>query len=197
MVRQGEITCLISVDVYTMGVDFPNVKTLFMARPTLSPIRYMQMIGRGLRGPAFGGTEYVNVVDFADQVETHEILSGRIMNYVSADKWEDERGKKIRLLDHLLRKMQHDKPTSVRNKMYEKPGLYCVVTVGGNLIKGRHWKWVLDVGNTIEKGIREDSVKYTDVVYYIKENDDEVADKALKLLRIADIENLYEDLYSK
>lgn len=197
LVRQGEITCLISVDVYTMGVDFPNVKTLFMARPTLSPIRYMQMIGRGLRGPAFGGTEYVNVVDFADQVETHEILSGRIMNYVRADKWEDERGKRIRLLGRLLERMQHNKPTSTRGKMDGKSGLYCAVTAGGNLIKGRHWKWVPDVGYIIGKGIREGSIKYTDVVYYIKENNDEMADKALKLLRIADIENLYDDLYSK
>ena len=190
MVRQGEITCLISVDVYTMGVDFPNVKTLFMARPTLSPIRYMQMIGRGLRGPAFGGTEYVNVVDFADQVETHEILSGRIMNYVRADKWEEERQKRMRLIDRLLKRIKESKPTSVRNQMYGKPGLYCVATAGGNTIKGRHWKWVHDVGNTIEKGIREGAIKYTDIIQYIQEGDEEKADVALKLICIANIENL-------
>jgi superfamily II DNA or RNA helicase len=57
----GEIQVLISVNIYTMGVDFPDVQTLFMARPTLSPVLYSQMKGRGLRGPAFKGTKHSDI----------------------------------------------------------------------------------------------------------------------------------------
>lgn len=37
-----------------------------MVRPTLSPVLYEQMIGRGLRGPKMGGTQSCLVVDFAE-----------------------------------------------------------------------------------------------------------------------------------
>ena len=68
--RQGEIDVLISVNMYLMGVDVPKIETLFIARPTLSPIIYIQMVGRGRRGPAFGGTSEIFVVDFTTQVKT-------------------------------------------------------------------------------------------------------------------------------
>lgn len=37
-----------------------------MCRPTLSRILYEQMVGRGLRGPAMGGTPHCEIVDFTD-----------------------------------------------------------------------------------------------------------------------------------
>lgn len=82
--RAQEIDVLIAVNLYVAGVDFPGVNTLFMARPTLSPVLYMQMLGRGRRGPAFGGTETVHVVDFADQLETHGELRDRLMSLAIA-----------------------------------------------------------------------------------------------------------------
>jgi len=68
--NEGEIDILISVNMYLMGIDIPQIKTLFIARPTLSPIVYIQMVGRGRRGPAFGGTSEINVVDFTAQVKS-------------------------------------------------------------------------------------------------------------------------------
>ena len=89
--RRGEIDVLIGVNMYTTGVDFPSVNTLFMSRPTLSPLLYAQMLGRGRRGPAFGGTERVHVVDFADQLATHRELRERLMTAEREERYDEIR----------------------------------------------------------------------------------------------------------
>jgi superfamily II DNA or RNA helicase len=52
--------------VLTTGFDAPQVTHVIMARPTVSQVMYEQMLGRGLRGPKFGGTENCVVVDCED-----------------------------------------------------------------------------------------------------------------------------------
>jgi DNA repair protein RadD len=47
--RAGRLTALVSVGVLTTGVDLPNTDCLIVARPTLSPCLYVQMLGRGMR----------------------------------------------------------------------------------------------------------------------------------------------------
>lgn len=54
------------MQILTEGSDIPDVKTVFLTRQTNSDSLLMQMIGRGLRGPAAGGTAEVNIVDFHD-----------------------------------------------------------------------------------------------------------------------------------
>jgi superfamily II DNA or RNA helicase len=55
--------------VLTTGFDAPKVQAIVIARPTVSPVLYEQMIGRGMRGPRFGGTERCLVVDVADNIQ--------------------------------------------------------------------------------------------------------------------------------
>lgn len=57
---------LVSVGMLTEGVDVPDARTAFLARPTCSPILMRQMIGRVLRGPQAGGTSEAHVVHFRD-----------------------------------------------------------------------------------------------------------------------------------
>jgi DNA repair protein RadD len=45
----GELRWLVSVGVLTTGVDLPPVSCLVMARPTMSEILWVQMLGRGTR----------------------------------------------------------------------------------------------------------------------------------------------------
>ena len=47
--RTGQITALVSVGVLTTGFDAPVTDCLILARPTLSPVLYVQMLGRGMR----------------------------------------------------------------------------------------------------------------------------------------------------
>ncbi|WP_270771120.1 DEAD/DEAH box helicase [Intestinibacter bartlettii] len=59
----------INVQILTEGSDVPDIQTVFLTRQTNSEPLLMQMIGRGLRGKAAGGTETLNVVDFHDTWE--------------------------------------------------------------------------------------------------------------------------------
>lgn len=47
--RSGETQVLCNVDLATYGFDLPAISCIVLARPTLSVVRYLQMIGRGLR----------------------------------------------------------------------------------------------------------------------------------------------------
>lgn len=70
--KRGETKVLVNCDLLTQGFDAPKVRALYIARPTFSPNRYVQMVGRGLRGPKNGGTEtclIVNVVDTFEQFD--------------------------------------------------------------------------------------------------------------------------------
>ena len=64
--RAGAIKVLCNCEVLTTGFDAPQVTHVVMARPTVSQVLYEQMVGRGLRGPLFGGTETCVIVDCED-----------------------------------------------------------------------------------------------------------------------------------
>lgn len=64
--RKGDLDILINVNILTEGTDLPNVQSIFLARPTISPILMTQMIGRGLRGEKAGGTKEAFIVSFID-----------------------------------------------------------------------------------------------------------------------------------
>lgn len=64
--KRGETRVLVNCDLLTQGFDAPKVRALYVARPTFSPNRYVQMVGRGLRGPLNGGTDECLVVNVKD-----------------------------------------------------------------------------------------------------------------------------------
>lgn len=57
---------LCNVGVLAMGFDAPHADVVCVTRPTVSALRYEQMVGRGLRGPKNGGTERCLVLDVQD-----------------------------------------------------------------------------------------------------------------------------------
>jgi len=66
--RAGRVRTLCNYGVLTTGFDAPAIRALVIARPTASAVLYEQMIGRGMRGPVFGGTERCLVVDVVDNI---------------------------------------------------------------------------------------------------------------------------------
>lgn len=64
--RDGEIQVLFNFGILTTGFDAPGIDTVIIFRRSLddSSSLYAQMIGRGLRGPRFGGTEYCKIVHY-------------------------------------------------------------------------------------------------------------------------------------
>ena len=64
--KHDKLDVLVNVNILTEGFDDPKVKTVFLARPTLSSVLMMQMVGRALRGPRVNGTDTANIVCFID-----------------------------------------------------------------------------------------------------------------------------------
>lgn len=64
--KRAELRVLCNCEVLTTGFDAPKVSHVVMARPTVSQVLYEQMVGRGLRGRVFGGTETCTILDCQD-----------------------------------------------------------------------------------------------------------------------------------
>jgi superfamily II DNA or RNA helicase len=47
--RSGRLQIICTVNLFNEGIDIPEVNTLFLLRPTQSPVVFQQQIGRGLR----------------------------------------------------------------------------------------------------------------------------------------------------
>lgn len=62
----GELDVLCACDILNEGWDCPAVEVLFMARPTLSKIIYLQQLGRGTRKSPATGKTCLYVFDFVD-----------------------------------------------------------------------------------------------------------------------------------
>jgi len=69
--KTGEIEFLFNYGVLTTGFDAPKTDHIVILRPTTSSILYEQMVGRGLRGPKFGGTVSCKIVDFSGNIKRH------------------------------------------------------------------------------------------------------------------------------
>jgi DNA repair protein RadD len=66
--KDGELDFLFNFGVLTTGFDAPKTTRIVICRPTTSEILYEQIVGRGLRGPKFGGTDDCDIIDFADNI---------------------------------------------------------------------------------------------------------------------------------
>lgn len=66
--RSGDIQLLCNYGILATGFDAPKTDVVFISRPTQSVVLYSQMIGRGLRGPAIGGTAECNIIDVRDNI---------------------------------------------------------------------------------------------------------------------------------
>ncbi len=63
-VREKKASVLLTVDMASEGLDLPAVDALLLPRWTGSERLFWQILGRGLRGPASGGTEQVEIVTY-------------------------------------------------------------------------------------------------------------------------------------
>lgn len=90
LIRQfvdGDLQVLCNYGVLSTGFDAPKVDTVVVARPTKSAVLYSQMIGRGMRGPAVGGTKSCEVIEVLDvflQQAEQDVLFEDFSEY-----WED------------------------------------------------------------------------------------------------------------
>jgi len=92
--KDGKIDFLCNFGVLATGFDAPMTKCIAICRPTTSEILYEQIIGRGLRGPRFGGTEECTIIDFADNIRRlgRSLAYARFSDYWTTDQVEENSG---------------------------------------------------------------------------------------------------------
>ena len=66
--KNKDIKIIFNYGVLSTGFDAPGTEAILIARPTTSPIIYSQMLGRGLRGPKFGGKSECLLIDLKDNL---------------------------------------------------------------------------------------------------------------------------------
>lgn len=66
--QRGEIRVICNHSVLTTGFDAPKTDVVIISRQVFSAVRYMQMVGRGLRGEANGGTARCRIVTVMDNL---------------------------------------------------------------------------------------------------------------------------------
>jgi DNA repair protein RadD len=86
--KEGKLEFLCNYGVLTTGFDAPKTECIALCRPTTSEVLYEQIIGRGLRGPEFGGTQDCTIIDFADNIRR---LGPPLAYARFADFWSDEK----------------------------------------------------------------------------------------------------------
>ena len=59
--KRGDIQVLSNCEILTTGFDAPKITDIYLFRATNSPVLYKQIVGRGLRGAAFGGGDSCNL----------------------------------------------------------------------------------------------------------------------------------------
>ena len=70
--KDGELKVLTNYGVLSQGFDAPKTNAVFITRPTRSKVLYLQMVGRGMRGPENNGTDEVLIVNLIDNIVRHE-----------------------------------------------------------------------------------------------------------------------------
>ncbi|RBP45210.1 superfamily II DNA or RNA helicase [Roseimicrobium gellanilyticum] len=66
--QQGKIRVLCNHSVLSTGFDAPKTDMVLISRAVFSPVRYMQIVGRGLRGEKNGGTKLCRIVTVLDNL---------------------------------------------------------------------------------------------------------------------------------
>ena len=66
---KGDLQVICNFEILSTGFDAPKTDVVLISRPTFSIVLYAQMIGRGLRGPAIGGSKTCKIIDVKDNMQ--------------------------------------------------------------------------------------------------------------------------------
>jgi len=73
--RDGRVQVLCNAMVFTEGTDLPMTSCVVIARPTMNPALFVQMVGRGLRLWAAGGKTDCVVLDVVGATGRHRLAA--------------------------------------------------------------------------------------------------------------------------
>jgi superfamily II DNA or RNA helicase len=94
--KDGAIQVVCNCALLTEGYDFPGIAALVIARPTLSPALYMQMLGRGMRR-AEGKTDCLVIDVLGKQPDARrQVVLPHVIGIEAAPEDEGHAGKPLR-----------------------------------------------------------------------------------------------------
>jgi len=90
--KENQFDILINVNILTEGIDIPDIKSIFLTRPTTSTILMTQMIGRGLRRKGTGENKAL-IVSFIDNWDDKIYWENPEKVYINTDVVFDDKNK--------------------------------------------------------------------------------------------------------
>jgi len=89
--KSGKIRVLCNYDILSTGFDAPKVSTIIICRKIHSPVNFMQIVGRGLRGERNGGTKECKIVTILDDFGIGNIENYPAIRYLHESYYTFER----------------------------------------------------------------------------------------------------------
>ncbi|MEZ4815057.1 MAG: helicase-related protein [Bdellovibrionota bacterium] len=80
--KEGKVRVICNCELLTTGFDAPRISHVVIGRPTTSPVLYSQMVGRGIRGKKFGGTDVCEITLIKDNFKRSGIATEEIWEMV-------------------------------------------------------------------------------------------------------------------
>ena len=87
--RNGKLSFLFAVDVFSEGIDIPEINTVLFLRPTESLTVFLQQLGRGLRHAS--GKDCLTVLDFVGQTHRKYRLDTKYTALLSRNRLRIDR----------------------------------------------------------------------------------------------------------
>jgi superfamily II DNA or RNA helicase len=151
---------MINCSVFTEGFDDKTINTVFLCRPTMSPVLYKQMIGRGSR--ITDSKSSFNVVDFVDVIKRYELARNNFVKELTGEYLDEELAKDEEKLQKEKELKQKIKVAKLTNKQ-KKRGLDAIEITG----------WI-DAANKYTSNrfilVKNDVNVLASLFYYIKES---------------------------
>lgn len=89
--KNGMIRVICNYDVFSTGFDAPKVNAIIIARKVHSPVNFMQIVGRGLRGEKNGGTKECKIVTLLDDLGFEDFENHPVIRYLHESYYNFER----------------------------------------------------------------------------------------------------------
>jgi superfamily II DNA or RNA helicase len=132
--RTGKISVMVNVGIYKEGVDVPDIKTVILARPTMSPMLFLQMIGRGSR--VLPDKKFFYLVDIHDQLGEYEGYLAKV------DDLGDREPVLVKAIEDTARNLEKIAKSPVKT-LADVPGLlFEILEQSGKIIVTKFFGWV-------------------------------------------------------
>lgn len=130
--RDGDLDCLVHVNMLSEGVDMPWIRWLCLRRPIASPVRFAQEVGRVLR--SHEDKDHALLLDPHDLLGTHTIDAEAILGVGQAkpEAFDEEAADEIIEDTHELLESGEDIPPEVLEELEQMMGPW--VGDGGGVV---------------------------------------------------------------